>query len=48
MLVVINATEGGFWPNEDVEGNVDLGIKGRLMETSGLDALPTFLIEGKV
>lgn len=48
LLAVVNATEGGLGPNEDVEGNVDLGIKGRLMETLGLDSLPTFLIEGKV
>mgnify|MGYP001043851624 CR=1 FL=1 len=48
LLAVVNATDGGLGPNEDVEGNVDLGVKGDLMKVLGLDRLPTFLIEGKV
>lgn len=48
VLAVVNATEGGLGPNEDVEGNVNLGPKRAVMEKLGLHALPTLLIEGKV
>ena len=47
-MAVVNATAGGLGPDEDVEGNVNLGGKAALMAALGLDALPTILIEGKV
>lgn len=48
VLAVVNATEGGLGPNEDLEGNVNLGQKGELMARLRLDRLPTILLEGKV
>ena len=48
VLVVVNASEGGLGPNEDVEGNVNLGPKKALMDKLGLATMPTLLIEGKV
>lgn len=48
LMAVVNATEGGLGPNEDVEGNVNLGGKARMMAELGLDAVPTILVEGKV
>lgn len=48
LLAVVNATEGGLGPNEDVEGNVNLAGKAALMKRLGLDHLPTILLEGKV
>ena len=47
-MAVVNATAGGLGPDEDVEGNVNLGGKAALMASLGLDALPTILVEGKV
>lgn len=47
VLAVVNATEGGLGPNEDLEGNVPLGRKGRLMKSLGLEAAPTIVVEGK-
>ena len=48
LLAVVNATEGGLGPNEDIEGNVNLAGKAALMKRLGLDHLPTILLEGKV
>lgn len=48
ILAVVNATEGGIGPNEDIEGNVNLAGKADLMQRFGLDVLPTILVEGKV
>ena len=48
VLAVVNASEGGLGPNEDVEGNVNLGPKKALMDKLGLATMPTLLIEGKV
>lgn len=48
VLAVVNASEGGLGPNEDVEGNVNLGHKKALMDKLGLATMPTLLIEGKV
>lgn len=48
VLAVVNAAEGGIGPIEDTEGNVPLGGKGRIMRSLGMEALPTFLVEGKV
>ncbi len=47
VLTVVNATEGGLGPNEDMEGNVLLGEKGRLMKALGLAEIPTIVVEGK-
>ena len=40
LLAVVNATEGGLGPNEDVEGNVNLAGKAALMKRLGLDSEP--------
>ena len=48
VLAVVNATEGGLGPNEDIEGNVNLAGKAEMMRKLGLDHLPTILLEGKV
>ena len=47
VMAVINATQGGIGPVEDLEGNIFLAGKGRLMEEFGLDKIPTIIIEGK-
>lgn len=47
LLAVVNASEGGLGPVEDLEGNVGLGAKGRLMKELGLDSAPTIVVEGK-
>lgn len=48
IMAVVNATEGGLGPNEDIEGNVNIGAKDQLMKKLGMVNLPTLLIEGKV
>ncbi len=48
VMALINATEGGLGPNEDIEGNVNLAGKKDEMHRLGLDAMPTILLEGKV
>ena len=48
IMAVVNATEGGIGPNEDIEGNVNLAGKTDLMRRFDLDFLPTVLVEGKV
>ncbi|MBN1472564.1 MAG: hypothetical protein JW925_12345 [Syntrophaceae bacterium] len=47
LLAVVNATTGGLGPDEDLEGNVSLGAKGRLMNRIGLDAVPGIVVESK-
>jgi hypothetical protein len=47
LLAVVNASEGGIGPDEDLEGNVLLGAKGALMKQLGLHTAPTIVIEGK-
>lgn len=46
-ILTVNAGLGGLGPNEDTEGNVPIGNKGRLMSILGMDALPTILVESK-
>ncbi len=46
-MLTVNAGLGGLGPNEDTEGNVPIGNKGRLMRILGLDALPTIIVESK-
>ncbi len=47
LLAIVNATIGGLGPDEDLEGNVSLGAKGRLMNKIGLDAVPGIVVESK-
>ena len=42
VLVVVNASEGGLGPNEDVEGNVNLGPKRLSWTSSGSLPCPRF------
>ena len=46
-MMTINASEGGSGPNEDSEGCVPIGNKGRLMSMLGMDAMPLLVLEGK-
>lgn len=48
LMGLANATSGGLGPNEDIEGNVNLAGKARMMQTLALDRIPTILVEGKV
>lgn len=48
LLAVVNATGGGLGPNEDLEGNIKAGAKGRLMQELALDSIPTVIVEGKM
>jgi hypothetical protein len=47
VMAVMNASAGGLGPVEDLEGNVMLGDKRRVMERLGLDRLPTIVLESK-
>jgi hypothetical protein len=47
VMAVVNASEGGLGPAEDMEGNIMLGEKRRVMERLGLDRLPTIVLESK-
>ena len=46
-ILTVNAGLGGLGPNEDTEGNVPIGNKGRLMRVLGMDVLPTIIVESK-
>ena len=46
-MLTVNAGLGGLGPNEDTEGNVPIGNKGRLMRILGMEDLPTILVESK-
>lgn len=46
-MLTVNAGLGGIGPNEDTEGNVPIGNKGRLMGILGMDELPTIIVESK-
>lgn len=46
-ILTVNAGKGGIGPNEDTEGNVPIGNKGRLMQRLGLERLPTVIVESK-
>lgn len=48
LLMVVNASEGGIGPVEDLEGNVPLGAKGILMRSLGMHRIPTLIPESKV
>lgn len=47
VMALVNASEGGIGPDEDLEGNIMLGDKGRVMKELGLDRLPTIVLESK-
>ncbi len=47
VMALVNANEGGIGPEEDLEGNIMLGDKGRAMKEIGLDRLPTIILESK-
>lgn len=47
VMAVVNASAGGLGPAEDLEGNIMLGEKKRVMERLGLDRLPTVVLESK-
>ncbi len=47
VLGTVNATEGGIGPNEDLEGNALAGSKREIMDTLGMAALPTIVLESK-
>lgn len=47
FLLIINGTEGGIGPDEDLEGNTDLGAKGVLMDKLGMLDIPTIIVESK-
>jgi len=47
VLAVVNANDGGIGPDEDLEGNIMLGEKGRVMRKLGMDRLPTIIVESK-
>ncbi|MDT8378996.1 MAG: hypothetical protein RQ739_08905 [Desulfotignum sp.] len=46
-MAVLNATEGGLGPVEDLEGNLNFLQKGQLMKKIGLDVVPTIVLETK-
>ncbi|WP_419778806.1 hypothetical protein [Maridesulfovibrio sp.] len=47
VMALVNANDGGLGPDEDLEGNIALGDKGRAMKDLGLDRLPTIILESK-
>ncbi|MBM9514269.1 hypothetical protein [Desulfogranum marinum] len=47
VMGILNASEGGLGPDEDLEGNIMLGEKSKAMKELGLDRLPTIIIESK-
>lgn len=47
IMGILNANDGGLGPNEDLEGNIMLGAKGKVMKKLGLDSLPTIILESK-
>lgn len=47
VLLTINSTVGGLGPVEDMEGNISLGNKGKLMKKLNLEKLPTIIVESK-
>ncbi len=47
VMAMVNASKGGIGPDEDDEGNIMLGDKGKAMKALGLDRLPTIILESK-
>ncbi|MDR2124544.1 MAG: hypothetical protein LBP38_06150 [Desulfovibrio sp.] len=46
-LLSINASRDGIGPNEDAEGCIPAGNKGRIMRALGMDSAPIIMLEGK-
>lgn len=46
-FLTINAAFGGCGPNEDSEGNIPVGSKGKLMQEKGLLDIPCLILESK-
>ena len=47
IMAVINGNEGGIGPNEDNEGNTDVGPKGELIRMLKMDEVPAIIVESK-
>ncbi|WDP88194.1 MAG: hypothetical protein HUN05_22455 [Desulfobacter sp.] len=47
VMAVLNATRGGIGPVEDQEGNLNFYSKGQLMDTLGIENIPTIVLESK-
>ncbi len=47
LMATVNATAGGLGPNEDLEGNIGLGAKGKMMKELGLNSAPGIVVESK-
>ncbi len=47
VMAIVNESTSGIGPNEDLEGNVALGSKGKLMGTLEMLRCPTIVLEGK-
>ncbi|SDK30575.1 hypothetical protein SAMN05660337_0024 [Maridesulfovibrio ferrireducens] len=47
VMALVNSSDGGVGPDEDLEGNIMLGDKGRAMKDLGLDVVPTIVLESK-
>lgn len=47
VMAVINGNEGGMGPNEDNEGNTDVGPKGELIRMLKMDEVPAIIVESK-
>ena len=48
VMAVVNVTEGGIGPNEDLEGNAFARGKKAVMQPMNMQNLPTLVVEGKV
>ena len=47
VMAIVNESTSGIGPAEDLEGNVALGAKGKLMGQLGMLRCPTIVLEGK-
>lgn len=47
VMALVNASEGGVGPDEDLEGNIALGDKGRAYNDLGMARLPSIILESK-
>ena len=47
LMATVNATAEGLGPNEDLEGNIELGAKGKMMKMLGLNSTPGIVVESK-
>ncbi len=47
VMAIVNESTSGIGPDEDLEGNVALGAKAKLMDRLGMLRCPTIVLEGK-